>query len=555
MNMVPSDPGGRRRSPFAAAMLAACIVAVGVVSGGGPTISTVAAADPSSDIPGIPTPGPVAAGRLGGAIYDVVYRLSVAPGHVIVASLTGTSGTDFDLYLFDSSATTVVSNVGLLTKSAGPSSAESISWPSPQGGTYFLDLNGATDVEGDYRLAVQTVPDSTPPVVSMVLAGGRGFTNQLTVPVTLVASDDLSGVSEMAFSVDGSSYTSWQPFAQSTTYALPPGDGPKTLWVKVKNGVGVESAPAVATVAIDTLAPSAVNIAPPPGSTVVGLRPPFTVGFDEAMDPATWSNLGLIVQSASGALVGGEYAYDIVRRVGSFIPSSALTAGATYVVTLGDVRDIAGNLVSPRGSWTITPLAPVDLEATPVSNAIASGQSTRIDLTLSGAPAPAALDVTASTNSSAGFQPLMTLPVVNGRASVLVTPAQNTTYRFRYLGAFGTAPAQVDTVVLIRRSVVLIGRNSVITARSTVGASVKLVAGIGPASAGVSVSFRLYRFDNGRRVWVYAGSRGRSTDAAGRATYTWVPATSGSYYWRAMVASTTDFANNTSAVYRWSVSR
>src|SRR3977135_1723490 len=66
------------------------------------TAPTARAADPSADIPGVGLPGPGVAGRLGGAIYDVVYRLTVAPGFVIVASLTGDAGTDFDLYLFDS---------------------------------------------------------------------------------------------------------------------------------------------------------------------------------------------------------------------------------------------------------------------------------------------------------------------------------------------------------------------------------------------------------------------------------------------------------------------
>src|SRR3972149_1997908 len=108
---------------------------------GGPRNSAVpltnrraGAVAPSSDIPGVPLPGPIAAGRLGGAIYDVVYRLSVAPAHVIVASLTGAAGTDFDLSLFDASATTVLSDTGLLKKSTGPTSTESLSWPSSFGG-------------------------------------------------------------------------------------------------------------------------------------------------------------------------------------------------------------------------------------------------------------------------------------------------------------------------------------------------------------------------------------------------------------------------------------
>ena len=282
----------------------------GAASGAAPSVSVVAAADSSSNIPGVELPGPVAAGRLGGGIYDVVYRFSVSPGHVIVASLTGTAGTDYDLYLFDASATSVQSTVGLLKKSTGPTSTESISWPSPFGGTYYIDLNGATNVEGDFRLTLQTVPDSTPPSVSMVLADGRGSTNQLTVPATLQATDDLSGVAEMALSADRSSWTAWQPYEGSTTWTFSPGDGERTLWAKVRNGVGLRSAATTAKVTIETGAPAAIEVEPSPGSSVVGLRPPFSVTFDEAMDPTSWTDLGLIVQSATGTLVPGQYAYD-----------------------------------------------------------------------------------------------------------------------------------------------------------------------------------------------------------------------------------------------------
>ena len=194
-----SKSGLTRR--LAAAALTGALV-VGVVG------TPVGAAD-ASDIPGVPLPGPVVTGRLGGPIYDVVYRITVAPGTVILASLTGTGGTDFDLYLFDASATTVLSDGGLVAKSVGPASTESISAPSRLGGTYYLDLNGASDVEGDYRLTVQTVPDPTPPTVSMVLASGRPATNQLAVPVSLSAADDLSGVTDMALSADGATWTGW----------------------------------------------------------------------------------------------------------------------------------------------------------------------------------------------------------------------------------------------------------------------------------------------------------------------------------------------------------
>src|SRR5450759_4682062 len=81
--------------------------------------ATPVAADQASDIPGTALPGTVTSGILGGAIYDVVYRVTVPAGHVLLVSMTGDPGTDFDLYLFDSSATSIYAKppVGLVAKS------------------------------------------------------------------------------------------------------------------------------------------------------------------------------------------------------------------------------------------------------------------------------------------------------------------------------------------------------------------------------------------------------------------------------------------------------
>src|SRR5664280_1966431 len=80
---------------------------------GAPGAAAVAA-DQTSDIPGTPLPGMVTSGSLGGPIYDVAFSVQVPAGSVIVVSLTGTAGTDFDLYLYDAIATTVRSTTGLV---------------------------------------------------------------------------------------------------------------------------------------------------------------------------------------------------------------------------------------------------------------------------------------------------------------------------------------------------------------------------------------------------------------------------------------------------------
>jgi hypothetical protein len=388
----------------------------------------------------------------------------------------------------------------------------------------------------------------------MMLAGGRPSTNQLSVPVSLDATDDLSGVVEVAFSPDGLNFEAWQPFRSAATWTFPPGDGQRFLWAKVRNGVGIESAPAGASVVIDTILPSVASIDPPASSTVVGLRPKLTVTFTEAIAPATWIDLGLIVQSATGALVEGSYSYDALMRTGSFVPSVALQPGAPYIVTVGDVRDVAGNQVVPPGSWSITPLAPTTLTAAANPRVVLHGGSTRVDISLDGAPLPATLEVSSASTPN-GFVPLTPIATADGSNTLVMRPASNTILRFRYEGALGVAPAQVDVRLLVRRSVLLAGRSSSVVSRAKVSVPVKLTTAVSPAAAGAPVSFRLYRFDTRRRAWVYAGSKGRNTDASGRAVLSWVPLSPGAWYWRVAVAPTVEFANNTSPVYRWTVTR
>jgi hypothetical protein len=530
------------------------VVLAGASLIGAPGAATVAA-DQTSDIPGTPLPGTVTSGSLGGPIYDVVFSVQVPTGSVIVVSLTGTAGTDFDLYLYDAIATTVRSTAGLVGQSTGPTSTESLSIPSRSGGTYYIDLNGASDTVGTYTLTVQIVPDTTPPTLSLRLGQGHATTNQLTVGVEVFAADDLSGVTEMAFSADGTAFGPWQPFAQSSSWTFSPGDGAKTLWAKVRNGVGLESTPASATIVLDTVAPSITTIAPAQGARVAGLRPTFTVGFSEPIDPVSWSRSGMIVQAASGTLVTGRFSLDPAGQLGTFVPDADLVAGAPYIVTIGPVTDLAGNQVASLGSWIVTPLFAPRVTLAASVEVLARGGSAVLNGRAEGVGAGAAVDLS-SQPAIGGAVVLASLPVpVTGQLQATVRPAMNSTYRLGVAGTSTTAPAEAIVRVLVRRSVGLVGVTSSTMAPARVGRSVLVVASIGPPAAGVSVSLRLYRYDASRRLWVFAGSRGRTSDATGRVSTTWTPTSAGSYYWRAVVASTVDFANNVSPVYRWSVTR
>ena len=147
---------GRRRGLVLATFAAVAVLASDLLTAPAPAH---AAAAPDADIPGVPLPGPVVMGTLGGPVYDRVYSIFVPPGNVLLAAMTGEAGTDFDMYLFDSTAKSVLTfpPVGLVAESKGDLSNESISHPSREGGTFYLDLNGASDVEGQFRHCVAFV--------------------------------------------------------------------------------------------------------------------------------------------------------------------------------------------------------------------------------------------------------------------------------------------------------------------------------------------------------------------------------------------------------------
>lgn len=510
------------------------------------------AGEASDNIPGVPLSSPIATGSLGGPIYDVVYRIQVPPSTLIVAALTGSPGTDFDLYFFDSTATTVYSTVGLVAKSTGPTSTEKVSYPSRDGGTYYVDLNGATAVEGTFQLVVQAVPAKIPPQLSMTLAAGRPAINTLNVPVAFVTSDPLSTLSDVAFSTDGVTWGDWLPFSPSMSFAFTPGDGQRTLWAKARDALGLESAPASASVRIDTVAPGIVSILPAPGSSVVGLRPKVSVTFDEPIDPASWTTLGLIVQAPDATLVAGTAGYDAPTKTGWWIPDDSLSPGLAYILTLGSVTDVAGNHPPPLGSWTLTMLAPVSL-ALNAPGAVQYGATARLDVSLVGAPVPAYVTVVGQQAGAADPLPVANLQMVNSAGSVTVTPTATTTYRAAYQGPPAIASATVDRVVFVRRLVALAGPAPSVLRSARRGSSVAMTARVTPAAGSITLTFMLYRYDPVARVYRAVGSFARRTDATGAAHLTWSATTVGSFYWRVAAPSTVDYANNLSATYRWSI--
>ena len=532
-----------------ASLLAAALIASTALAVAGP-VPVVLGADTLHNIPGVPLPAATVSGKLGGPIYDVVYRVDVPAGHVLLLSLSGTAGTDFDLYLFDSTATNIYAEppVGLVKSSTGPTSTESIAYPTIGGGTFYIDLSGATNVEGTYRLSVEIAADTTPPAVSLTLDGGAPATNSATVTATVIATDALSGVGDIALSADGVTWSAWQPYTPTVPWTFPPGDGTKTLWVRARDRAGNVSAPVHATIQLITTPPVVLSRDPDPASPTTGVLPTIRVTFSEPIRLSSWMNFGLLLQDASSTVLYGSYGWDPATDTGTFTPSAPLVPGASYVVSLGSVVDLAGNPLAPIGSWVIRPmiLPAVSLAASPRVAGI--GSTAALTGRVSGGTG-APLVVERSVGGG-DWSPFVTVfPAPDGSFTTGAEIDANTWFRADVPATAISAEATSPAVrVLVRREVGLTSVSALVTRRVAAGTRVVLTAVVTPSDPPVPVTLSIYRYVTGRG-YVLLTSVTRTT-VGGRYTFTWHPGRA-VYYLRLTTAPTPLFANGISPAYRW----
>ncbi len=102
--------------------------------------------------------------------------------------------------------------------------------------------------------------DAIPPhSLTILINNGSSETNSTLVNLKLNALDDLSGVYQMSFSTDGKNWTSWENFNDESSIILPPKDGKKTIYFKVKDLAGNVAEVVSATIVLNTTLPEKDN--------------------------------------------------------------------------------------------------------------------------------------------------------------------------------------------------------------------------------------------------------------------------------------------------------
>jgi|Deesub1362A_J573_1020465.scaffolds.fasta_scaffold00688_3 hypothetical protein len=107
--------------------------------------------------------------------------------------------------------------------------------PRVDGETFSLRARGI-DIAGNVEhTAILTVlVDNVPPSGSIEVQNGALYTNSTQV----IVNNTVSGATEMRFSVDGTTWTSWEDFSSNKSLNLPDGNGERTVKGEFRDGAG-----------------------------------------------------------------------------------------------------------------------------------------------------------------------------------------------------------------------------------------------------------------------------------------------------------------------------
>ena len=95
------------------------------------------------------------------------------------------------------------------------------------------------------------VGDNTSPVGSISINSGAAHCSSTSVTLTLSTSDSESGVAQMRFSNNNSTWGSWTPYGTSNSWTLSSGSGTKTVYAQFKDYAGNVSSTALDTIILD----------------------------------------------------------------------------------------------------------------------------------------------------------------------------------------------------------------------------------------------------------------------------------------------------------------
>ncbi|MCF6406970.1 Ig-like domain-containing protein [Chitinophaga filiformis] len=245
-------------------------------------------------------------------------------------------------------------------------------------GTIGLNVNGTgispTVANAPYTGQVYII-DRVAPTGSILINGGASVTNNPNVTLTLTGSDANPPL-QMAFSIDGGAYTTYEAFATTKALTLPSTEGTRTVDVRLRDAAG-NIAGYSDDITLDLTAPNTTLTGTPPSSTN-STTATFTFTSNDAS--ATFE----------ASLDGGAYTAVVSPRTFTGLAEGAHTFSVRAV-------DPAGNVDATPAiyNWTIDATGPqITSVGVPANGYYRAGQNLDFKVRYN---EPAIVDQTAGT--------------------------------------------------------------------------------------------------------------------------------------------------------------
>jgi parallel beta-helix repeat protein len=148
----------------------------------------------------------------------------------------------------------------------------------------YWSVDNAGNEELPHKILTGIKLDKTAPTGSIIVSNGDAYTTSTSVTLTLTASDATSGVYQMRFSNDGTTWTDWEAYTTSKSWTLPSEDGTKTVHYQIKDNAGLISETYTDTIVLDTTIP---NIETPTREPADNIQPDQTVKVSVNVTDAT----------------------------------------------------------------------------------------------------------------------------------------------------------------------------------------------------------------------------------------------------------------------------
>ncbi len=113
--------------------------------------------------------------------------------------------------------------------------------------------NGTTGIMGASATVYFSI--DTPPTGSILINNGDAYTGSTSVTLTLNYSDPGSGVSQVRYSNDASTWSGWESASSTKAWSLSSGDGTKTVYYQIRDNGGHISTTYSDTIILDTSTP------------------------------------------------------------------------------------------------------------------------------------------------------------------------------------------------------------------------------------------------------------------------------------------------------------